>query len=255
MNTTLRRFRRPKRSAADAGAGTLVADARRRLERLGLGALFMPRAEAEREGAAAFLELEAIAAAAPGAPPFVGTPREEEFLASDSGRLLFVGVMPRKDFSRFEVIDQPLADMRAAIEEVRARVPGVEVGMTGKPVLQADEMATTNTDMNLSSAVGMALCVGLFMAVFRGVKLPMLAFAAFLVGCALTYASAALLFGRLNLLSVVFMLVLVGEAGAEPACGRGVVDDAVLPRHAVEPLGLQLQQVALEAQVREPVPA
>jgi hopanoid biosynthesis associated RND transporter like protein HpnN len=196
--------------AADAGAGTLVADARRRLERLGLGALFMPRAEAEREGAAAFLELEAIAAAAPGAPPFVGTPREEEFLASDSGRLFFVGVLPRKDFSRFEVIDQPLADMRAAIAEVQARVPAVEIGMTGKPVLQADEMATTHTDMNLSSAVGMALCVGLFMAVFRGVKLPMLAFAAFLVGCALTYASAALLFGRLNLLSVVFMLVLVG---------------------------------------------
>ena len=196
--------------ASDAGAGTLVADARRRLERLGIGALFLPRAEAEREGAAAFLELEAVAAAAPGAPAFVGTPREEQYLASDSGRLLFVGVLPRKDFSRFEVIDRPLADMRAAIAEVRERVPDVEIGLTGKPVLQADEMATTHTDMNLSSIVGMVLCVGLFMAVFRGVKLPMMAFAAFLVGCALTYAAAAVLYGRLNLLSVVFMLVLVG---------------------------------------------
>jgi preprotein translocase subunit SecF len=77
-------------------------------------------------------------------------------------------------------------------------------------VLQADEMATTNIDMNLSSAVGLALCVGLFMAVFRGVKLPLLAVIPFLAACALTYASAAVFYGRLNLLSVVFMLVLVG---------------------------------------------
>jgi preprotein translocase subunit SecF len=48
------------------------------------------------------------------------------------------------------------------------------------------------------------------MAVFRGVKLPLLALLAFMVGCALTYAAAALIYGRLNLLSIVFMLVLVG---------------------------------------------
>ena len=72
-------------------------------------------------------------------------------------------------------------------------------------VLQSDEMATTNRDMNVSSIVGLVLCTALFMAVFRGVKLPMLALAAFLVGCALTYAAAAVLFGRLNLLSIVFM--------------------------------------------------
>jgi hopanoid biosynthesis associated RND transporter like protein HpnN len=196
--------------AADAGAGTVLADAGRRLERLGVGALFMPRAEAEREGAAAVLELEAVAAAAPGAGPSLGAPREDRYLESDSGRLLFVAVMPRKDFSRFEVIDEPLAEIRAAIAEVQVRVPDVAIGLTGKPVLQADEMATTNVDMNLSSVVGLVLCVGLFMAVFRGVRLPLLALVPFLAASALTYASAALIYGRLNLLSIVFMLVLVG---------------------------------------------
>ena len=71
-------------------------------------------------------------------------------------------------------------------------------------------MATTNSDMNVSSIVGLVLCTALFMAVFRGVKLPLLALLAFMVGCALTYAAAALIYGRLNLLSIVFMLVLVG---------------------------------------------
>jgi len=196
--------------ASGSGAGAVIADAHRRLDGLGLGAALRPRADAERDAAAAVLELEAVASAAPGAPTFLGTPREREYLASDSGRLLFLGVMPRKDFSRFEVIDAPLAAIRAAIDQVRAEVPGVEIGLTGKPVLQADEMATTNRDMALASAVGLTLCVGLFMAVFRGVKLPLLALAAFLVGAALTHAMTAMVYGRLNLLSVVFMLVLVG---------------------------------------------
>jgi hypothetical protein len=47
--------------ASDAGTGSVLADARRRLDRLVTDGLFMPREQAEREGAAAFLELAAIA--------------------------------------------------------------------------------------------------------------------------------------------------------------------------------------------------
>ncbi|MBL9141555.1 MAG: hypothetical protein JNK53_06775, partial [Phycisphaerae bacterium] len=83
--------------ASDAGTGALLADAQRKLSRLKSDGLWMPRAEAERTGAAAVLELEAIAAAAPDAPPFVGAPRESEYLVSPTGNLLFVGVMPHKD--------------------------------------------------------------------------------------------------------------------------------------------------------------
>jgi uncharacterized protein len=196
--------------ASDAGTGAVLDDALRRLQRLKSQGLFMPSSEAERTGAAAVLELEAIASAAPDSPPFVGAPREQEYLPSPSGQLLFIGVMPHKDFGTFEVIDRPLGAIREAIAEVQAKVPEVSIGLTGKPVLQSDELATTNADMNLSSLVGLVLCTALFMVVFRGVKLPLLALLAFLVGCALTYAAAALFFGRLNLLSVVFMLVLVG---------------------------------------------
>jgi preprotein translocase subunit SecF len=196
--------------ASDAGTGAVLDDALRRMARLKAEGLWMPRSEAERIGAAAVLELQAIAAAAPDAPPFVGAPAVARYLESPSGRLRLVGVMPHKDFTTFEVIDRPLAAIRAAIEEVSVAVPEVEIGLTGKPVLQSDELATTSTDMNLASVVGLVLCTLLFMAVFRGVRLPLMALAAFLVACALTYAAAALFFGRLNLLSIVFMLVLVG---------------------------------------------
>lgn len=196
--------------ASDAGTGAVLSDALRRMSQLKSDGLWMAQAEAKRVGAAAVLELEAIAAAAPGAPPFIGAPRESEYMASPTDRLLFVGVMPHKDFATFQVIDRPLETIRAAIAQVQAKVPEVEIGLTGKPVLQSDELATTDRDMRLASVIGLVLCTLLFMAVFRGVKLPLLALLAFLVGCALTYAAAALFFGRLNLLSIVFMLVLVG---------------------------------------------
>ena len=196
--------------ASDGGPGVLLADAQRRLDRLTSEGLFMPREEAERVGASAVLELTAVATAAPAAPEFIGEPRVAEYLVSDSGRLLFVGVMPRKDFSSLGVIEEPLRVIRAAIDEARAQVPGVEVGLTGKPVLQSDEMATTNTDMNISTGVGIVLCMALIMAVFRGWRLPMLTLMAFGVASLLTYAAAAVIYGRLNLLSLVFMLVLAG---------------------------------------------
>lgn len=195
---------------SDAGTGAVLDDALRRMARLRQQGLWMPRSEAERTGAAAVLELQAIAAAAPDAPPFVGAPAVTRYLDSPSGRLRLIGVMPHKDFTTFEVIDRPLEAMRHAIAEVSAAVPEVEIGLTGKPVLQSDELATTSSDMNVASIVGLVLCTALFMAVFRGVRLPLMALAAFLVACALTYAAAALFFGRLNLLSIVFMLVLVG---------------------------------------------
>lgn len=196
--------------ASDAGTGVVLADALRRLDRLKSEGAWMPREEAEKIGAAAVLELTAVASAAPGAPEFIGAPREAKYLESPSGHLLFVGIMPRKNFSTFEVIDEPLAVIRTELAKVQAQVPEVEIGLTGKPVLQSDELATTNSDMNVSSIVGLVLCTALFMAVFRGVKLPLLALGAFMVGCALTYAAAAVFYGRLNLLSIVFMLVLVG---------------------------------------------
>lgn len=177
----------------------------------------MDRASLERRGAAAIFALSAIAAGAPVEDPEfpLALERPIEWLTvarppAPVGRFLFVLLMPGKDYGTLAVIDEPLRRIREVIAEVQAQVPDVEIGLTGKPVLQADEMETTARDMTRAALAGVVLVSILFMLVFRSIRRPLLAVVCFGVGAALTVGAATVLVGRLNLLSIVFMLVLVG---------------------------------------------
>jgi len=163
-------------------------------------------------GSQAILVLDVVASAddADEAEPSLADAPAPQYLRSDTGRMSFVAVMPAKDFGRLEAIAEPLAAIRAVVAEVAARHPEVEIGLTGKPVLQADELATTNRDMRLATGISFSIVAGLFVVVFRGVRRPLLAIAAFAMAFAWTCGVAALLVGHLNLLSIVFTLVLVG---------------------------------------------
>ncbi len=132
------------------------------------------------------------------------------YLVSDSGRLLFIEMMPAKDYGTLAVIEEPLRLLRAEIAAVREAHPGLEIGLTGKPVLQADEMATTDRDMTRASVVAVILVALLFMAVIGDVRRPFLAVLTLLIAIAWTFGLTTLVIGQLNLLSVVFTLILVG---------------------------------------------
>lgn len=140
----------------------------------------------------------------------LSTARPREYLRAPDGKLLFVEVMPVKDYSLLDPIGEPIAAIRAAVDTVRAEYPTIDIGVTGKPVLQHDEMATANRDMAVASTVSLGIITVLFLAVFRGVRRPLLAVLAFAIAAGWTYGAATLLVGHLNLLSTVFMLVLVG---------------------------------------------
>jgi len=161
--------------------------------------------------ASAFMLLGVAASGQPNAAILpLATALQTRWLSNEGGALRLVLVMPKKNYESLAVVDESLLQMRQVIAEIQAQEPTIEIGLTGKPVLQADEMETTSSDMNVASIVALVLCAALFMIVFRGVKRPLFAVAAFLAGAALTYAAATVMIGSLNLLSVVFMLVLVG---------------------------------------------
>ncbi len=151
-------------------------------------------------------------------PPLADTPEErspgtevqEEFLRSRGGRLWFLQAMPRKDFGNFNAIAGPLASVRRSLDAVQQRHPSVEIGLTGKPVLQEDELATSNADMGRASLLSLGVITVLFIWLFRGLRRPLLAVAAFGVAVGITMGLAWLLVGRITLLSSVFLLVLVG---------------------------------------------
>ncbi len=185
------------------------------LKQLVGGGAGLPTGQQEQLGTGAVFALSAIAAAREESPSrdelalLVEDP-EHEYFRSETGDLYFVVVIPDKDFGTLAIIEEPLRAIRAAMDEVRQLYPGLEMGLTGKAVLQADEMATTAEDTTRAAILAFVLVATLFMVILRGFYTPALAAVAFLCAGAWTYGFATLAIGYLNLLSIVFALVLVG---------------------------------------------
>lgn len=129
-----------------------------------------------------------------------------------NGNLLFVLIMPAKDFGTMDVIGKPLADIRKAIKETKEEFPEIDAGLTGRPVLSADEMETSNKDMNIATIMALVLIGAVFIIFFKGVRRPLVAMAALVMGISWTFGFVALAIGTLNILSSVFALLLIGAS-------------------------------------------
>ncbi len=160
--------------------------------------------EQEQLAAAAFFLAEALTQ-----EQFIPLP-QREYLVSPTGKLHFLQIEPVRDFGTLAVIEEPLRQIRGVLDQARQAFPDVEIGLTGKPVLQADEMATSDRDMTRAAIAAIILVSILFMIVIGGIWHPALAVVSLLYGIAWTFGVTTLFIGQLTLLSIVFTLVLVG---------------------------------------------
>ena len=196
-----------------ANAFTVLSAADERLQRLMSNGLSMSVEERQRIGAGAAFLMSAVSAQSDDGFAFAHE-RKSEYLVSSSGNMFFIEILPQKDFSGLGTIEPVLAKIRGVISQVQSHSPAVDIGLTGKPVLQADELLTTNQDMTRGTLIATILVVLFTMWTFGSLVRPILACVVLAMTFACTYGTATLLVGRLNLLSLVFMLVLV-SAGVD----------------------------------------
>ncbi len=102
--------------------------------------------------------------------------------------------------------------MRQLVAETRAEVPGLNVGLTGEPVLERDEMLQSQKDTAKASVVSLVLCALIFIYGYRETGRPVKATICLLVGLAYTMAFATLVIGHLNILTITFAPMLIGLA-------------------------------------------
>lgn len=148
---------------------------------------------------------------------FFGSDRqfdEEGYLLSDNGKLLFIMIMPEKNYKELSVVEKPLAEIRGALNATRASFPDVKAGLTGRPVLAADEMSISNSDMTIATILALIAVTLLFVLYFKRMTRPLMAVTALSMGICWTFGMVTLTIGYLNILSIVFAVVLVG-AGIE----------------------------------------
>jgi hopanoid biosynthesis associated RND transporter like protein HpnN len=102
--------------------------------------------------------------------------------------------------------------LRQLIQETQGEVPGLNVGLTGEPVLEHDEMVQSQKDTTLASIVALVLCALIFIYGYSETGRPVKATICLLIGLAYTLAFATLTVGHLNILTITFVPILIGLA-------------------------------------------
>jgi hopanoid biosynthesis associated RND transporter like protein HpnN len=140
---------------------------------------------------------------------------QPQYFFSGDGRLAFLLARPKQEAGSFTADRASVDGLRSLLAEVRPAHPDVEIGLTGLPVLENDEMVASRQDTELASWLALAAVAVLYLIVFRGLYYPMLTVGTLLVGIAWSLGWLTLTVGHLNILSATFavMLIAMGDYG------------------------------------------
>jgi len=130
------------------------------------------------------------------------------YITFDHGKIFLVTAhAPRDDLN-----DAAVERIRALLQQTRREVSGVNVGLTGEPVLEHDEMAQSQTDTTVAGIVSLVLCAIIFIYGYNETGRPIKAIICLLFGLAYTFAFATVTVGHLNVLTITFLPMLIGLA-------------------------------------------
>jgi uncharacterized protein len=135
---------------------------------------------------------------------------EPQFFFSGDETLAFLLVRPVKEKGSFTAALKSVKAMRSILADMAPSFPGVEMGLTGMPVLETDEMAAAQSDTATASWLAIAGVMVLFFLVYRSLYYPLLTVATLLVGTAWAMGWTTLTVGHLNILSATFAIMLIG---------------------------------------------
>jgi hopanoid biosynthesis associated RND transporter like protein HpnN len=135
---------------------------------------------------------------------------EPQYFFSGDRSLAFLLTRPVKQPGSFTAAQASVETMRDIVANVRGQFPDLEVGLTGLPVLETDEMVASQQDTNLASWAALAGVALLYLVVFRSVRNPAFTVATLLIGTAWAVGWLTLTVGHLNILSATFAVMLIG---------------------------------------------
>ncbi len=111
-----------------------------------------------------------------------------------------------------DLVPDAVTRMRELIRDTENEVPGLNVGLTGEPVLDFDEMQQSQRDSTLASIVSLMLCSLIFIYAYRETGRPLKAVACLVIGLGYTMGFTTLVIGHLNILTITFAPILIGLA-------------------------------------------
>ena len=130
------------------------------------------------------------------------------YITFAEGSIYLVTARPRNP----DVVSDAVIRMRELMHETELEVPGLNVGLTGGPVLDYDEMEQSTADSIKASVVSLIICSLIFIYAYRQTGRPLKAMACLIVGLGYTMAFTFAVIGHLNILTITFAPILIGLA-------------------------------------------
>ncbi len=131
------------------------------------------------------------------------------WLNPDKTAIMMVKMVEEKD-EEFARGTKGIDALRTILQTVQKNNPGTKVQLTGLPVMENDEMRSSQNSMGIAtwlSILGVAL---LYVYFFRELRHPMMAMFALFIGIGWSMAYVTFFIGHLNILSISFAVILIG---------------------------------------------
>jgi len=137
-----------------------------------------------------------------------GSADQQTYLSYAKGRIFLVTAQARSRDLSVAAVDR----MRQLMEDTRLEVPGLNIGITGEPVLEHDEMRQSQKDTTLASIVSLLICALIFIYGYQETGRPIKATLCLIIGLGYTMGFTTLTVGHLNILTITFVPILIGLA-------------------------------------------
>jgi hopanoid biosynthesis associated RND transporter like protein HpnN len=132
------------------------------------------------------------------------------YLTTDAGQTGVIFVRPTYTRDEMSVVVPFVALVRQACEAAGRAHPEVQFGLTGIPASEVDELTSITHDTVLTTVIALVGVVALFMLYFPALRLLAISLVPVLFGTIWTGAFIRLAFGFVNLMSSIFLVVLIG---------------------------------------------
>lgn len=135
---------------------------------------------------------------------------ERGYLSPPGDGVLLMVLDTTRFLNRDDITEAFLIDLHHVVDPLLAKYPAVRLGLAGSPIRDLEEEDTIDADLGRTSC---AAAVGIFilsLMAFGGLVPSFLILAVLLVSVALSGALTQMIYGHLNLVSAVFVAILLG---------------------------------------------
>src|SRR5262245_53239494 len=133
-----------------------------------------------------------------------------QYFFSGDGGMAFLLVRPVKETGSFTPALASVRALRAIMAARRGDFTDLQLGLTGMPVLETDEMEASQNDTNKAGWLALLGVAVVYLIVYRGFRYPLLTVVALVAGTLWAMGWLTLTVGHLNILSACFAVMLIG---------------------------------------------